>query len=93
MGIVQSRASLKSKLMKQYWDNFLLWVMAAIGFFFLWFVVAVIGNSLGINFGLSVWRSLWTPVINPLLGIFFLGVLVSFVSSKLKQVLGSQGRT
>ncbi len=79
--------------MKQYWDNFLLWVMAAIGFFFLWFLVAVVGNSLGLNLGLTLWRSLWTPVINPLLGIFFLGVLVSFVSSKLKQVLGSQGRT
>jgi hypothetical protein len=75
--------------MKQYWDNFLLWVMAAIGFFFLWFVVAVIGNAFGINLGLSTWRSLWTPVINPLLGIFFLGVAVSLVSSKLKQIMGS----
>jgi hypothetical protein len=59
-----------------------------LGFF--WFILAVIGRSLGIPLGFDIWYKLWQPLFNPALGIFFLGAILSWVINKVSQKFDSQ---
>ena len=45
---------------------------------FLWFAVAVVGESSGINLGYGLWQKLWIPVFNPAIGVLALGSLSSW---------------
>ncbi|NJL10238.1 MAG: hypothetical protein HC908_08895 [Calothrix sp. SM1_7_51] len=48
---------------------------------FAWLVVAVIGESAGVNLGLDLWHELWQPLFNPAIGILIAGAIVSGVAS------------
>ncbi len=54
-------------------------------FGFFWFAIAVIGDSMGVNLGLSIWQKLWIPLFNPAIGILILGALLSWLINKLSQ--------
>lgn len=68
--------------MKRALDTFLMLDVLFIAAMFVWFVAINIGRAVGVELGLPLFQALWMPVIQPALGIFFLGVLVSFVQSK-----------
>lgn len=46
-------------------------------FSFLWFAVALIGQSVNVNLGFDLWYSLWEPLIMPAIGILMAGALAS----------------
>jgi hypothetical protein len=48
---------------------------------FFWFAIAVVGRSAKVPLGLDVWYQLWTPVIQPALGILMAGAILSGVIS------------
>lgn len=54
---------------------------------FLWFVIAVVGRTIGVPLGFDVWYSLWQPVFTPALGVLMAGTivigLISWVSKRL----------
>ena len=52
---------------------------------FIWFAIAVVGESAGLNLGYSLWQKLWLPVFNPAIAILILGALLSWVINKLGQ--------
>lgn len=54
-------------------------------FGFFWFAIAVTGDSMGVNLGLSIWQKLWIPLFNPAIGILILGALLSWLINKLSQ--------
>ncbi len=61
------------------------WALMADLFFvmicFVWFAIAVIGKNTGISLGLDLWYRLWTPVMQPAIGIFMAGAILSGVTS------------
>ncbi|WP_287128453.1 hypothetical protein [Candidatus Cyanaurora vandensis] len=70
--------------MRQVWDKILMLNLLFLAASFLWFVVLVLGQYLfRTDWGWVTFYRAWTWVINPSLGIFFVGVLVSFIQSKL----------
>ena len=52
-------------------------------FFFIWFVVAAIADSMHFNLGWSLWQQLWQPLIQPVLGIMMAGAIASGVIPKI----------
>ncbi|MCT0252297.1 MULTISPECIES: hypothetical protein [unclassified Synechocystis] len=52
---------------------------------FLWFAIAVVGESTGIPLGYQVWQKLWIPLFNPAISILILGALSSWAIKKLSQ--------
>ncbi len=69
--------------MRRLWDQFLMFNLLFLGISFLWFVALVLGRyALNIDLGWNIWPQAWTWVINPSLGIFFMGVLISWLQSK-----------
>ncbi|MCU0551753.1 MAG: hypothetical protein MUC48_20615 [Leptolyngbya sp. Prado105] len=48
---------------------------------FAWFAIALAGRAAKFPLGLDLWLSLWTPVMQPALGILMAGALVSGLSS------------
>jgi hypothetical protein len=77
---------MKDKLLN--WLNFILVAdvfLVILGF--AWLVIAVIGDTWGINLGLDLWHKLWIPLFNPAIGILMGGALlsgiISWVSKKL----------
>lgn len=54
---------------------------------FLWFVIAVVGRTIGVPLGFDVWYSLWQPVFTPALGVLMAGTivigLISWLSKRL----------
>ncbi len=46
-------------------------------FSFLWFVVALLGESFGIPLGFQLWLSLWEPVFTPALGVLMGGAVLT----------------
>ncbi|MEO1133990.1 MAG: hypothetical protein AAFX40_14965 [Cyanobacteria bacterium J06639_1] len=46
---------------------------------FAWFAIGASGAALGFPLGFNTWLKLWTPVFQPLLGIFMLGAILSGV--------------
>ncbi len=69
-------------------DKLLQWLNTALmlNLFFVllsfgWFAIAVVGRSAGVALGLDVWYSLWTPVMQPAIGILMAGAILSGVAS------------
>ena len=56
---------------------------------FLWFAVAVIGQSFHLPLGLDLWYKLWQPVFNPAIGLLMLGAIVSGVANWMKKKFAS----
>jgi uncharacterized metal-binding protein len=50
-------------------------------FCFVWGVVALIGKLNSLTLGFDLWVSLWTPVMQPALGIMMAGALISGAST------------
>jgi hypothetical protein len=64
------------------WLNWLLMVnLFFVLFCFGWLAVALIGRSAHLPLGLDLWYSLWTPVMQPAIGILMAGALISGLSS------------
>lgn len=55
-------------------------------FAFFWLMIAVIGEGLKVNLGLSLWYKLWEPVFTPAIGILMGGAILSWVISKISQL-------
>jgi hypothetical protein len=47
---------------------------------FFWFAIAIVGRATKFPLGLEVWYSLWTPVMQPAIGILMTGALLSGIS-------------
>jgi hypothetical protein len=48
-------------------------VLASFG----WLAIAIVGETTGIPFGLSLWYKLWEPLFMPAIGILMAGALMS----------------
>ena len=60
------------------WTNkFLMFNLFLVFFFFAWLLVGLGGESLKINLGLNLWRQLWEPLIQHILGIVMAGAIAS----------------
>ncbi len=59
---------------------------------FAWFAVALIGRSAGVPLGLEIWRSLWEPVMQPAIGIFMAGAILSGIASWVSKRLNQAGQ-
>lgn len=57
---------------------------------FVWFAIAVMGRSAGVPLGLDIWYSLWTPVMQPAIGILMAGAIISGISSWVAKRLESR---
>ncbi|MFN3925881.1 MAG: hypothetical protein ACK4QL_00845 [Pseudanabaenaceae cyanobacterium] len=69
-----------------FWINKILLVDVLLVFlFFIWFVVATIADLMHMNLGLPIWQSLWTPVIQPAIGLVMLGAIVVGISGRVKR--------
>lgn len=54
---------------------------------FVWFTIAIVGKYSHIPLGLDVWYQLWTPVMQPAIGILMAGAIISGISSWLSKRL------
>ncbi len=48
---------------------------------FFWFAIAIIGRAAKFPLGLDIWYGLWTPVMQPAIGILMAGAILSGISS------------
>lgn len=78
-------------------DKFFQWLNLAlmINLFFVllsfgWFAIAVMGRSTGVPLGLDIWYSLWTPIMQPAIGILMAGAIISGISSWVAKRLDSR---
>jgi hypothetical protein len=59
------------------------WFLTANFFFVLasfgWFMVALLGRSFKLSWGLDLWYSLWQPLFSPAIGLLMGGAIVSGV--------------
>ncbi|MGI0481897.1 hypothetical protein ACN4EE_14045 [Geminocystis sp. CENA526] len=67
-------------------DRFLIADVFLVIIAFFWFVVALIGRSMGISLGWDIWYQLWIPVFNPAIGILFMGAFLSWIVKKIGQL-------
>jgi len=67
-------------------DRFLIADVFLVIIAFFWFVVALIGRSMGISLGWDIWYQLWIPVFNPAIGILFMGAFFSWLIKKIGQL-------
>jgi len=54
---------------------------------FLWFAVAVIGESTGISLGFKLFQRLWLPLFNPAISILIAGAILSWAINKIQERL------
>lgn len=80
-------------------DKFLEWLNLALMvdlFFvllsFVWFAIAVIGRSTDLPLGLDLWYKLWTPVMQPAIGILMAGAIISGITSWVTKQLNRAGQ-
>jgi TRAP-type C4-dicarboxylate transport system permease small subunit len=77
--------------MKEQFFQWLNWILMVNLFFvlfcFAWFAIALVGRSANLPLGLDLWHSLWTPVMQPAIGILMAGALISGASSWVAQKL------
>jgi hypothetical protein len=52
---------------------------------FIWFAIAVVGESTGLPLGYHLWQKLWLPLFNPAISILILGALLSWLINKIGQ--------
>lgn len=57
-------------------------------FGFIWFAIAVIGETLNIPLGFALWYKLWQPLFNPAIGILFLGAFATWGINKISERFG-----
>lgn len=57
---------------------------------FFWFLIAVVGRSLGVPLGLDLWYSLWQPVFTPAIGLLMGGAILSGLISQIYKRLKSE---
>ena len=55
-----------------------------------WLVLALIGQSLDIPLGFSLWYKLWEPVFTPAIGILIMGVIGSWLINKISQFFNKE---
>lgn len=55
-------------------------------FSFFWLMIAVLGEGLKVNLGLSLWYKLWEPVFTPAIGILMGGAILTWVINKISQL-------
>ncbi len=46
-----------------------------------WFAIALVGRAAKVPLGLDLWLTLWTPIMQPALGILMAGAILSGVTS------------
>ncbi|NJK34138.1 MAG: hypothetical protein HC919_03835 [Oscillatoriales cyanobacterium SM2_2_1] len=49
----------------------------AVLFFFAWLAIALLGEQWHTPLGWRLWQRLWTPVIQPALGLMMAGIILS----------------
>ncbi|AKV69253.1 hypothetical protein VL20_4324 [Microcystis panniformis FACHB-1757] len=54
---------------------------------FLWFAVAVIGESTGIPLGFKLFQRLWLPLFNPAISILIAGAILSWAINQIQERL------
>lgn len=54
-------------------------------FGFIWFAIAVMGETLNIPLGFDLWYQLWQPLFNPAIGILFLGAFATWGIKKVTE--------
>ncbi|AVQ72356.1 hypothetical protein MTo_02704 [Microcystis aeruginosa NIES-1211] len=52
---------------------------------FLWFAVAVIGESTGIPLGFKLFQRLWLPLFNPAISILIAGAILSWAINQIQE--------
>lgn len=57
---------------------------------FVWWIVALLGQAVGLPLGLNLWYQLWEPVFTPALGILMAGAILSGLVSQVTKRLSSQ---
>jgi hypothetical protein len=56
-----------------------------VAFFFLWFITALVAESLHWHLGWQVWQSLWQSVIQPAIGLLMLGAIATGVINRFRK--------
>lgn len=56
---------------------------------FIWWIVALVGQAVGIPLGLKVWYQLLEPVFTPALGILMAGAILSGLGSQITKRFSS----
>ncbi|OPF17233.1 hypothetical protein B1L04_14385 [Microcystis aeruginosa KW] len=52
---------------------------------FLWFALAVIGESTGIPLGFKLFQRLWLPLFNPAISILIAGAIFSWAINQIQE--------
>ncbi len=82
--------------MKDKFVQWLNWALMMDVFFvllgFAWFAIAVVGHSAGVALGLDLWYSLWTPVMQPAIGILMAGAILSGITSWVSKRLNRESK-
>lgn len=52
---------------------------------FLWFAVAVLGESTGLSLGYHLWQQLWLPLFNPAIAILMVAALGNGLIAKISR--------
>ena len=52
---------------------------------FLWFAVAVLGESSGLSLGYHLWQKLWLPIFNPAIAILVVGALGNWLIAQIRR--------
>jgi hypothetical protein len=60
-------------------NKLLVWNVFTVFFFFLWLAIALLGEQMHVHLGWMVWQRLWSPVIQPALGLMMAGAILSSV--------------
>ncbi len=69
----------------QWLNKLLMWDLFLVFFFFAWFAIALIGESLHLHLGWNLWQQLWQPLIQPVLGLFMAGAIASGILSQINK--------
>lgn len=48
---------------------------------FLWFIIALLGRSVHLSWGLDLWYSLWQPLFSPAIGLLMGGAILAGLGS------------
>jgi len=62
-------------------------------FAFFWLAIAVVGHTLHIPLGLSIWYKLWQPVFTPAIGILMGGTIISGIASRIAKYRSQQAKS
>jgi hypothetical protein len=60
---------------------------------FAWFMLALVGRSVGFPLGFDLWYKLWEPIFTPALGLLMGGALLSGLISQINKRLPQRPKT